>query len=440
MLDQVQAAAIATESHDPLTGLVTRERFLAVLERITVEARGTGTRLAVIKVDIQRMLALNETYGCDVGDVVMRTIADRLREFIDEGYLVARTHGAGFLVLVPGGEGRQNPCEAVDRIQAAFELPVEIDDDTSIFVQGNAGVAIFPDDCTDAQGMLRAANVALQQARRDPGTGHAFYRSEHSITLVSHERLQQALYQALERDEFVPYYQPQFSLTDGALIGFEALIRWYRQEGEIVMPGQFIPLAERTGLIVELGEAMLEAVMNDMAKWRKGGLPVPPVAVNISPHHLRHDGFAERLLIALSKSGLPPSLLFLELTETAFVGEFRRTREIMEHLARAGVRFSIDDFGTGFSSLRYLALLPLHVLKVDRSFVGQIDSDYRQRCIVEALAKMGKSLGLTVIAEGVETAPQIGWLRDIGCHGIQGFLYGHPAPAEAAIQWIAASR
>jgi len=363
-------------------------------------------------------------------------LGTRFRDGLPAHDAVGRGEGDRLVILLNFADREQQLSRLLDTVRDQTTTPVVLPSGEAISVSVRIGAALFPDDADNGAHLLRPADVALKRTKEHAAAGTALYTANMSERLVRRSRLEQAMQQALAETEFVPDFQPQVSLNDGTLLGFEALIRWRKADGAVVPPSDFIPLAQETGFVHEFGDAMIRQVVQQIAQWRARGLAVPVCGINVPPSHLRSAGFVERVCAQIDAGGVPAQSVLLELTETTFVEDFTRTKVIMQLLADYGVRFSLDDFGTGFSSLGYLGRLPLHVLKVDRSFVQQVDADQRQRAIVEAVIHMGQLLGLTVVAEGVETRSQAGRLTALGCDAVQGFLYGRPVPAADAVRWL----
>ncbi|NIR60667.1 MAG: EAL domain-containing protein [Gammaproteobacteria bacterium] len=422
-------------THDPLTGLANRLCFVESVRDAIERTPAGASRLAVAHIDVGRMMFINESRGSRVGDELLVRVAERLVDATRLGDLVGRSYSDVFLVLLALGTGETELQRTVDRLRALFSEPFELADGTRLDLTANIGVALYPEDGDQAEALVRASNVSLSRAKRQYDEDIAFYSHDLSEQVQARFSREQELRAALEQEEFIPYYQPQVSLADGSLVGLEVLARWPTSEG-MVSPREFIPLAEELGLIGTLGTQVLRRVVRQVTAWRDAGLRVPLVVVNASAKQLRQPDFVDQYRRALDEQGADPELIGLEITESSLLEDFKTTRAAMGALAELGVQLSIDDFGTGFSSLSRLAHLPLDILKIDRSFVWSLESGLRQRSIVEGLIRMAKALDLHVIAEAVETEAQADWLRRHGCDAAQGFLYSAALPASQAEAWL----
>ncbi|OOG23679.1 hypothetical protein B1C78_10345 [Thioalkalivibrio denitrificans] len=423
-------------THDPLTGLPNPFQFVALLDRMFRRRGAREQRIAVAQINLGRMVYINETYGFDAGDELLRQAGARLLAQANSQGLVARGHGNTFLVALEASMADVTLTDILRRLQAPFTDPFVIRDDVAVRGDARIGLALYPGDGQTADSLLRASGIALDRAKRHPDRSYEFYAAEQGQDMRRRIRQEQALHDAIDAGLFIPHFQPQVSLADGSLVGLEALARCLDGNPTPLSPAEFIPLAEETGLIVPLGQLILERVLTCIGEWTRAGLRVPPVAVNFSARQFRQGDFESGLRETLSRSGVDPSTLVVELTESSLLQDFSKAEKTMRSLAELGVRFAIDDFGTGFSSLSYLARLPFHTLKIDRSFISAIEQDVRQRAITEALILMSRGLDLRVVAEGVETEDQARRLMGMGCHSAQGFFYARPMPAEEVEDWL----
>lgn len=405
---------------DALTGLPNRRYLTARLATLLARAAQEGSTLALLQLDLDHFKQINDSFGEQVGDRVLREVATRLCSGLREGDVIARVGGDQFALLLPGcdAEGAEHAARRLlERVCAPFEA-----DGGTYTVTCSVGAALYPRDAQQPDDLLRHAETAKQRAKQ---AGRATWRLHRSaaagIDSRSRLALDHAMRQALAAGRFRLHYQPQVALADGRLVGVEALIRWRDPERGDIPPGQFIPVAEDSGLIVAIGDWVLERAVRQAAEWRDGGLDLP-VAVNVSALQFQHEGFVERIGAVLREHALPPALLELELTESILLREAREARERMLALAALGVQLSIDDFGTGYSSLAYLKQLPLRRLKIDRTFVRGLPADAGDAGIVRAIVQIAHALGLGVLAEGVETAAQRDFLVAAGCDQMQGWL------------------
>jgi len=431
-----EAEAHFLATHDALTGLPNRAHFLEGLDAAIHAGTTARKRIALVQIDVHRMFHINESYGFAAGDALLRDIGQRLGGRLKPQDVVARSHSDVFLAMLAIAETDVDLSAALHALQEAFAEPFPLEDGSTIRAEARFGISTFPEDGTTADELLRASGVALDRSRQSDDQGYEFYSQPLGEQLRTRIRREEDLRGAIERHEIVPHYQPQVGLEDGRIVGFEALARWTSASGEVVSPGDFIPLAEETGLIHALGHQVLEQVATQIRDWRERGIDVPPVAVNCSARQFRVSGFFDTCRECLARSGIPHELVRLEITESSILDDFESTRATMERLSDLGVRFSIDDFGTGFSSLSYLARLPFHTLKIDRAFVSALGTDDRQGAIVEALVWMGRALGLYLVAEGVETEAQAEQLRALGCDAAQGWMYAPGLPADELGPWL----
>jgi diguanylate cyclase (GGDEF)-like protein/PAS domain S-box-containing protein len=423
-------------THDALTGLPNQFQFLSLLDQMMARAGVGNRRIAVALVNLGRMVYINETYGFEAGDELLRQAGARLLERLRPQDLAGRGHGNTLLVALAVDVDDAELSGTLHRIQEAFAQPFTIRSDVLIRMDTRIGLALFPADGQTGDGLLRASGIALDRAKRHPDRNYEFYAAEQGREMHRRILQEQTLDNAIKAGEFVPYYQPQVSLVDGSLIGVEALARRPGRSGELAAPAEFIQLAEETGLIIPLGDLILDQVLTQIRAWSEAGLKVPPVSINVSARQFRQAGFASGLRERLAGTGVNPGALVVELTESSLLENYSAAQQTMCALTELGVHFSIDDFGTGFSSLSYLAELPFHILKIDRSFISTIGKDARRRAITESLILMSRALNLVVVAEGVETEAQARLLQKMGCHAAQGYFYAAALPAAQLVDWL----
>jgi diguanylate cyclase (GGDEF)-like protein len=412
--------------HDALTGLPNRTALLERIDHDLTRRDAVGSA-ALVLLDLNRFREVNDTLGHGHGDALLREVAKRLREHIGERGVVARLGGDEFAVYLPDAGDVLEAGTAAAAMREMLRTPIEVDD-VPVIAEPSAGVSRHPADASDATEMLQHADVALYVAKRGH-RGVAVYDpadDEHSPQRL---RLLADLADALDAGDLVLHYQPKCRL-DGTTVGVEALVRWAHPERGLLAPVEFVPDAERTGLIHRLTDVVLAAALTQARAWLDCGTPTQ-VAVNVSTRTLLDPGFAERVLAALSTRRVPADLLMIEITETTIMEDPERARTVLTALADAGVALSIDDFGTGYSSLAYLKSLPVHELKIDRSFVAAMTRSAADRVIVESTVALGRRLGLDVVAEGVEDDETRAALDEIGCPLAQGFHFARPVPAEA---------
>ena len=388
--------------HDPLTELPNRLLFTARLDHALERSQRDGTYLAVLFIDLDNFKNINDSLGHPAGDALLRGMAHRLRSLLREEDTVSRLGGDEFTVLLEQLPNPEMAGTIASKLVECFAAPFRLENN-SLHVTGSIGISICPTDGTDAATLLRNADAAMYKAKENGRNGYQYYTAELTKTAFERVLLENSLRRALKLDQFVVYYQPQISLADGSLIGAEALVRWQHPEMGLVPPVRFISLAEDTGLIGQLGEWVLRSACYQVKAWQDAGLKVDRIAVNLSGQQLRRKGLVDTVRDALSKSGLEPKYLELEITEGFIMEQAEQTIGVLEELRRLGVTLSIDDFGTGYSSLSYLKLLPISTLKIDQSFVNEIPRDPNDEAIAKAIIALAKSLQLNVLAEGVET-------------------------------------
>ncbi|HIV72129.1 MAG TPA: EAL domain-containing protein [Candidatus Aquabacterium excrementipullorum] len=422
--------------HDTLTGLANREQLKQLLRQHMLGGPpGHGEQqLALLFMDLDRFKTINDSLGHHVGDEVLQALGARLREAVRASDVVCRLGGDEFVIVLVGVEDPQVVSRVAGKLLGRVAQPLMVQG-RELHVTGSLGVSLFPQDGTTVEELMRHADAAMYQAKARGRNTVAWFSPE--INALSGERfeLESRLRLALQRGELQLHYQPQY-LSDGStLVGFEALLRWRTAEGRWVPPDTFIPLAEEAGLIDGIGAWVLAQACAQWRQWQDAQGPyAEPVrlAVNLSAHQLRRPGLVDRIAGLIAQYGLPPRVLELELTETVAMHDPAASIELMRQLRDLGVCLAVDDFGTGYSSLAYLKALPLDRLKLDRSFVKDIETDPDDRAICSATIVLAHSLGLEVVAEGVETAAQQAYLRGQGCDLMQGFLLGRPVPAEEA--------
>jgi PAS domain S-box-containing protein len=443
--DQIRQLA----NFDSLTGLPNRryfrDQFAVSLER----ARASGTHVAVLFIDIDRFKQINDTLGHQVGDQLLREVARRLHAAVRENDTVARAAGVATAEPVQGREAGNSVARlggdeftilltdltdpgVVDRVASrlleVLRVPIACGGH-EVFVTASIGVALFPQHGDDVETLVRKADIAMYAVKDAGRNGWQIFDDAMNTATAERWRLETALHRALERNELVLHYQPKVDAASGTVVGAEALMRWKRG-ADLVAPVEFIALAEETGLIVPITEWAIAEVCREIAAWRKAGIAPVPVSINISSRHVQRADLVAPVQRALAASGLPAAMIELELTETVLMHNLATALPLLQALKQIGVSISIDDFGTGYSSLAYLKRLPIDTLKIDRSFVRELESSDDDAAIVAAIIALARSLGLQVVAEGVETRAQMQRLVGKGCRLMQGWLFAPAMPAD----------
>ena len=416
--------------HDPLTDLPNRTQLKSQLEQELRHAARHRSGLAVVFLDVDHFKHINDSTGHLIGDEVLCEISSRLAGLVRQEDMVARIGGDEFVVVLNGITGFDTAKLVVNKLMGIFSAPIQVSTGDQLRLTGSMGVALYPEDGRDSDTLLRNADAAMYRAKRDGRNNVAFYTESLTQHSIQHLQLQGALHWALEEQQFYLTYQPQIAIGSGKLVGFEALLRWQHPEWGLISPAEFIPVAERIGLIVEIGRWVLRQACIQGKAWLDQGHEFGRIAVNVSGYQLRKAGFVETVRSALEDTGFPASALELEVTEGFVMQNADEAIETLMQLRELGIELAIDDFGTGYSSLSYLKRLPLNKLKIDRSFVRDIPEDTDNKAIAEAIIAMGEALSLKVIAEGVETLAQAEYLDNSGCELAQGYLYGKPLKAD----------
>ena len=418
--------------HDPLTGLANRMLFRDRIEQAARQARREGGPLAVLIMDIDRFKEINDQLGHQAGDAFLQEVASRLLEVLRASDTVARLGGDEFGLLLAGRSATEVEA-AVERIVAAVECPAVVGG-IPLVVEGSIGVACFPGDGEDVDTLLRHADAAMYSAKR-ANLGVAFYDPATDVQDRDRLTLVGELRRAIEERELTLHFQPKALVAGKEVRSVEALLRWSHPQRGLVLPDEFIPLAEDTSLMGPLTLYVLEAALRQARAWQDEGLRLP-VAVNLAHRDLLDPRFPEQVEALLEAVGVPAELLELEITESALSGDPARVDQVLRRLAALGIRLSIDDFGTGYSSLSHLTRLPISEIKIDRSFVGRMTSELDSAVIVRSVIELARSLRLTAVAEGVETEETWQQLESLGCTFAQGYVLTPPLPADELVRWL----
>jgi len=446
--EQIRALAY----QDGLTGLPNRRLLNEHLEKVLARARRKSTEFALLFIDVDNFKLINDTIGHQAADEVLKKLADSLTDLIrsddvlslyleDEGDMAAtittepidesvisRLGGDEFIVLLPDTRDRFAAGTVARRILKHLEEPI-LAQGHEVFVTASIGIATFPEDGLTSEILIRNADTAMYHAKQQGKAAFQYYSAAMNAASVERLTLESGLRRALEDDGLELHYQPQVDVRTGRIIGAEALLRWRHAQRGLISPSTFIPIAEDSGLILPIGEWVLERACRQAVEWQRAGLPKLPISVNVSGVQVRRQDLRELVRKVLASTGLEPQMLRIEITETVIVSVRERAIELLAQLRDLGVSLALDDFGTGYSSLSYLKSFPINMLKIDRSFVAEMLTDHTTASIIEAIISMTRILGLNVLAEGVEDQAQFAFLKQLGCDAVQGFYVSVPVPA-----------
>jgi len=423
-------------NYDALSGLPNRNLLHDRL-RQAVQSQRNPRNIAVVFMDLDHFKFVNDSLGHSVGDKLLKAMGERLRSVLREGDTVGRVGGDEFVLILNDQSNEEVIFRAMQRISAKVAEPLTIDG-KELYVTASAGISLYPQDGRDVDTLLKNADVAMYRAKEHGRSNFQFYTSEMNERVNDRLALEHALRRALERKEFMLHYQQKVDLRSGAIIGAEALVRWSHPEWGLVRPARFIPIAEETGLIVQLGEWVIYEAARQTRAWLDAGLKPGVVSVNLSARQFRAEGLVRAVSRILQETEVDPTQLEIELTESMVMHNVETAIATLQGLKSLGISLSVDDFGTGYSSLSYLKDLPIDTLKIDRSFVRDIGSgaETEDGILAQAIISLGHALHLKVIAEGVETDAQLHFLKRQGCDQVQGFLYGEPVPPEQFAQLL----
>lgn len=415
--------------YDHLTGLANKKMFIDDVNSIIAEHRGQQYSMAVLYLDLDSFKMINDTLGHAQGDELLKQVSERLISTVRMNDPIARVGGDEFLVMVQDNADERSVGLIASRLNDAFRRQFDLDGN-EVYITVSIGIAVYPADGEDAETLIMNADIAMNKAKEKGKNKYELCNSTMKTSLQEIMTLTNQLYKAVSRNEFELYYQPQVDISSGMIVGFEALIRWNHPEMGMISPGRFIPIAEKTGLILPIGEWVLENACRQIKYWHDLGFPRVSVAVNLSVRQfMDYDlvGVVERIL---KETGLEPGYLELEITESILMEDTKYISETLQQLDRMGVKISIDDFGMKYSSLNYLKQIPLHRLKIDMSFVQGITVNHKDEIIIDGIISLAKNLGIDVLAEGVETLEQLDFLKNARCFTVQGYFLYQPMTAE----------
>jgi polar amino acid transport system substrate-binding protein len=417
------------EYYDSLTGLPNKSLFSDRLNMALAQARRYKEMCAVIVLDLDNFKAINDTLGHSVGDVLLKQVAQKIKSILREVDTVARIGGDEFIILQPQIKKISDATRIADRILEKFQNPWVLKG-KEYYITTSMGIGIYPNDGQDEQTIFKNADTALYRAKELGRNNYQLYAESMNAKVMQKLDMESNLRRAIEREEFVLFYQPQIDMRNGKIVGMEALLRWYRPEYGLVPPMEFIPLAEESGLIVPIGEWVIKTVFRQSKKWIDSGIGPQLIAVNLSARQFQQHDLVELIERFRRETQLRPELIELEITESTAMRDLEFTIDILNQLREIGIRIALDDFGIGYSSLNYLRQLPINTLKIDKSFVQEITTNPNAEAIANTVINLAHILNLTVVAEGIETKEQLCFLKNEGCDRAQGYLFSKPLPAD----------
>ena len=421
--------------YDPLTRLPNRALLKDRLTVAIANAKRTGKRVAVLFIDLDYFKTVNDTMGHEIGDAVLVQVARRLSSVFREVDTVARFGGDEFVAVVQNIESPEQVIPLCERILELFNTPFEVNGQ-DIFLGASIGVALYPDNGQDPTTLIKNADMAMYKAKEQGKKSFAFFDRDLDRKVARILELKNKLHKALKKNEFLLYYQPIYSLEDASLIGFEALLRWRDEKGNLVSPAEFIPVLEETGMIREVGWWVIENAFRQAKEWVEESEGRFLLSVNVSPAQFLDRGFLDKMIEAVERTQAPTRSIVLEITETSLMRDPEESIKVLKRLKGMGFRIAVDDFGTGYSSLSYLRRLPLDIIKLDMVFTQNVLESDVDRAIVNSVVILSKTLGLLTLAEGIETEEQLNVIRELGCDLGQGYYFGKPMPEEEARKLI----
>ncbi|WP_269581465.1 bifunctional diguanylate cyclase/phosphodiesterase [Roseibium sp. Sym1] len=429
-LARSESKAVHAAHHDALSGLPNRSRFHALLTDILDESSENGSNTAVVYIDLDHFKDINDTLGHSAGDKVIVAVAQRLRRVIPETGIVARISGDEFAMVIKDCEDDVWLEYILDQVQDEIGRPIMIGR-RELFASLSMGAAVAPRDGNDPDELLRKADIALYDAKANGRNRRSFFEANMEHHVQSKDKMSRELRMALKNDELDLAYQPQSDTSAKRIVSVEALARWTKEDGTVIAPSQFIPVAEETGLINDLGLWVLNKACAKAHEW-----PGIVVSVNVSPNQFKHPRFVEKVMAILASNNLPPQRLEIEVTESVFAGRNDSVLQALRRLKNLGVKVALDDFGSGYSSLSYLRRFPFDTLKIDRDFVSDMNGNPEAEAILVSIIQLGKALGMTIVAEGIETIEQIRFLQAHDCHRMQGYFISRPLNEAALTQFL----
>jgi diguanylate cyclase (GGDEF)-like protein/PAS domain S-box-containing protein len=434
---QVEEQLAFLAHHDELTGLPNRLLLKDRLDQALLNAERNQGKVAVVFIDLDHFKNVNDSLGHSVGDEFLKKVSERLLSNIRSNDTLARTSGDEFILVIENSKAIQDTINVLNKIMNAFRTPYDLERH-QILITCSIGVSIFPEDGSCSDELIKNADAAMYRAKQDGRNIYEFYTPEMTESALEHVYLESALLNALKHDQFTQYYQPQYMLSSGRLIGCETLIRWQHPDDGMISPQRFIPIAEQNGTIRDIDCWMLQTACKQGMEWHKKGMPLQSISVNMTGSQIQRENFADTIHDVLNSTGFPKEMLEIEVTESFVMQRPDAGIRQLYKLYNSGISIAIDDFGTGYSSLSYLKQLPVSKIKLDRSFINDITEDKDTLAIVRAISDLAKSLGKTILAEGVETLEQAKQLNELGCEQVQGYYFGRPITAESMTELLSA--
>ncbi|MDH5612551.1 MAG: EAL domain-containing protein [Gammaproteobacteria bacterium] len=423
--------------HDLLTRLPNRALLRDRLGLAISHAKREEEMLAVMFLDLDRFKNINDSLGHIIGDELLQQVSSRLKGCLREGDTLARFGGDEFTLMLPKISNRKTDAEKIaEKIIHVLKQPFFVDEN-ELYISASIGISLYPQDGDNMDALIKNADIAMYHVKGQGKNGYQFFSGDMDRPYFKNLSLDTGIHNALEFEEFTLLYQPQVNVKSGKIIGVEALLRWQHPQHGNILPNEFIPFAEETGLIIEIDNWVLRNALSEISQWIKSGLPTIRMAINISARHLAEDDIVEKITQALNEFKVPGRCLEIEITENAIMDDMDGVIHKLKKLSALGITIAIDDFGTGYSSLAYLHKLPIHTLKIDRSFLQDDRFNNDDHTIVNTIVAMAKGLKLNVVAEGIETQRQLDYLRKIGCNDAQGFLFGKPVKAKTVAKLLA---
>jgi len=425
--------------YDPVTRLYNRVLFQERLGHAITRAEREAKKLGVLVLDIDRFKQLNDSYGYEAGNQSLKEIGDRIISCMRKSDTIARLGSDQFAILLEGVDQAERISTVVQKLIGGFSNPFSVQNE-DVYLTASIGLSVYPVDGLDVENLMKNAESAMLLSKKEGGNGFHFYTREMSARAKERMQIDRELHHALNREEFVLHYQPMLDASGKKTIALEALLRWNHPDKGLIPPLTFIPLLEELGLIVQVGNWILRTACRQIKLLQGNGHGQLRLAVNVSARQISQHDFSDNLKIILQETGLEPKALELEITESVLIQNADKSEKILESVAELGVSIALDDFGTGYSSLAYLKRFPIHTLKIDRNFVKGLPDKRDDVAITDAILALARSLGIKVVAEGVETEEQHAFLRDHHCHQMQGFLFARPMPSEELDRWLVANR